>query len=545
MKIVNKLSLFVFFLLSILVANTLTGLFQLGLIGRELKNVTETDVELIQVASQIRQRQLEKMILFERFSRIVEELSFEELSPARRQHLLDHAGLIHRGLNDLAQAGGQQILKGQQLLFEMKPSLSARDTSLARQVKEIVDQIEQAHIQYDRIIERMFAPLQGGDVELSIGMLHRVQAQERALSKKLERLIILIETLIHDSFYRAVYQEKKAEWILWLSVLMTAILSLLVVVLLMKGITSPLNALGIAARQIGEGRLSIHLNEHKRDEFGEVSGAFNQMSRRLVEAKQALEKTNQELADNLLVTQNQKLDLEKVNRELDHFAHTVSHDLRSPLMGIMGYGSILESQYLVNLDERGQKCVRRIRQGVERLNRMIDDLLALTRLSRIKNPYEPVDLQLVFQEVLERLEFRIKEHQVEIVMSRALPTVICDRIKITEAFLNLMSNAVKFSSKRPDGKPRIEIGYEKVNDAHQFWIRDNGVGIAKEDQSKVFEIFQRVGRTEEFEGTGAGLSIVKKVVDDHGGKIWIESQEGAGATFYFVIPSQILTASCV
>lgn len=540
MKITNQISYFVLFLLAILTLNTAIGLVELASVGRELKSVTETDVALMHGVSNIRRFQLEKMILFERFSRIAEELSYDEVSVARRQHLLDHVAMIQSGFDDLAQQGGRQILEAQELLSRWETPQDLSVMAISNQVRNFVDQIEQAHIQYDKVMESIFVPLLKDNTELTISELHRIQAQERLLSKKLDRLVFLIEKLIHGSFYRAVYKEKKAEWILWLSVFVTVLLSLLVVLILVKNITRPLEALGKAARDIGEGHLFVRLAEHQRDEFGDLSRAFNIMSQRLGTAKQELERKNLELSDSLLLTEKQKNDLEKVNTELDNFAHTVSHDLRSPLMGIMGYASILDSKYKDAMDERGQKCVQRIRHGVDRINQMIDDLLALTRLSRIQNPYESVDIQLVLQEVLERLEYKIKEYDVHVQILQVLPTIICDRIKITEAFLNLMSNAVKFSSKRPDGKPRIEIGYEKVYEGHQFYVKDNGIGISPDDQPKVFEIFQRVGKIEEFEGSGAGLSIVKRVVDDHGGRIWIESDLGAGAAFYFIIPSQVL-----
>lgn len=539
MKIADKISLFITFLLGILVINTVIGLSRLALIGRELKTVTEQDVPLIRMASLIRQNQLGKMILFERLARIVEELNFEEVSPARKQHLLDHVNIIRRGFYDLAQKGAREIIKSREIPDRFSPG--AAESSAAIQVKGIVHQIEQAHIQYDAMMEKIFVQLQHDGGDLSIPALNRVQAKERALSKELERLIVLIEQFIQSSLFQAAYHEKKAEWVLWMSVLFTVLLSLAVAVLLGRGITRPLRALASAARQIGEGRFFVRLEGHKRDEFGEVSGAFNTMSEKLAEARLELEKKNQDLADNLLLVRQQKKDLEKVNKELDNFAHTVSHDLRSPLMGIMGYGSILDSQYSGGLDERGQRCVQRIRQGVGRMDRMIDDLLELTRLSRVRNPYEPVDIQALSEDVLDRLEYRIREAGVEIVFGGPLPTIICDRIKLAEVFLNLVGNAVKFSSKRPDGKPRVEIGYERTPEGHRFYVKDNGVGIAKEDQPKVFGMFQRVGNTGEFEGSGAGLSIVKTVIDDHGGRIWIESEPGAGATFYFVVPDQIFS----
>jgi signal transduction histidine kinase len=539
MKIADKISLFIVLLLAILVVNTVTGLSRLALIGVELKTVTRQDLPMIRLASLIRQNQLGKTVLFERLARVVEELNFDEVSPARKQHLLDHARVIRQGFNDLAQAGAREIIKGREIADGLAREHSGGAADV--QVRNVIRQIEEAHIQYDAMMEKIFVQFQQEGMDLSIPVLNRVQSQERTLSKKLERLIALMEQFVQDSLSKAAYHEKKAEWMLWMSVWFTVLSSMAVTVLLGRGITRRLRDLAAAARQIGEGRFFVRLDARQPDEFGEVSGAFNTMSEKLAEAKLELEKKNRDLADNLRLTSQQKKDLEKVNQELDNFAHTVSHDLRSPLMGIMGYGSVLESQYSGGLDDRGQRCIQRIRQGTDRMNRMIDDLLELTRLSRVRNPYEPSDIQAIFNDVLERLEYRIKEAGAEIVLKGPLPTIICDRIKLAEVFLNLVGNAVKFSSKRPDGRPRVEAGYERTPEGHRFYVKDNGVGVAKEDQPKIFEMFQRAGNTQEFEGSGAGLSIVKTVIDAHGGRIWIESEPGAGAVFYFIIPDQILS----
>jgi len=240
--------------------------------------------------------------------------------------------------------------------------------------------------------------------------------------------------------------------------------------------------------------------------------------------------------------------LEKVNLELDSFVYTASHDLRAPLRGINSFSKFIEEDYADRLDDEGRDYLKRIRNGVGRMTRLIDDLLALSRISRQKNPYEEAKVEEIIQAVKERLEFDIEHSCVELIIQKGLPVIRCDRVKITEVFLNLLNNAIKFSQKKNAaplnvggglGAPKVEVGYAEKNGDYQFSVKDNGIGIDPKHHERIFGIFQRLHTREEYEGTGAGLSIVKRVIDDHQGRIWIESTPGKGSAFYFTIPKKI------
>jgi PAS domain S-box-containing protein len=247
--------------------------------------------------------------------------------------------------------------------------------------------------------------------------------------------------------------------------------------------------------------------------------------------------TDRKQAEQELV--RQKAILEKVNLELDSFVYTASHDLRAPLRGISSFASFLEEDYLDRLDETGKGYLTEIRKGTNLMSDLIDDLLTLSRISRIHNPYEDVDINDLIKKVNERLHYEIEETDTELIIASNMPTIRCDRIKMAEVFANLLSNAIKFSSKNPQKKPYVEMGYSETTEEHQFYIKDNGIGIAPEFHKKVFGIFKRLHTYAEFEGTGAGLSIVERIIKDHQGKIWIESQLAKGATFYFTIPRNL------
>ena len=312
-----------------------------------------------------------------------------------------------------------------------------------------------------------------------------------------------------------------------LSMISSALLVMVVImaVAIAHSVAGPIKELTKISSIITEGNLSSRASINTNDEIGELARSFNQMTDSLVEAKARVEE--------------QKKLLEKANKELDSFVYTASHDLRAPLRGIASFAGFLDEDYKDKLDKEGQDHLKEIRDGTKRMNELIEDLLKLSRISRIKNPYEDVDISELINSVIKRIEFDVKEKKVDLKIQDKLPVVKCDRIKIAEVFLNLVNNAIKFSSKNNKKSPKVEVGYMEEDKFHKFYVKDNGIGIDPKHHQQVFDIFKRLHTADEYEGTGAGLSIVKKVIDDHGGNIWIESELGKGATFYFTIPKDL------
>jgi light-regulated signal transduction histidine kinase (bacteriophytochrome) len=185
------------------------------------------------------------------------------------------------------------------------------------------------------------------------------------------------------------------------------------------------------------------------------------------------------------------------------------------------------------LNEEGRHYLERVRANTERMKRLIEDLLELSRLKKKGSVIEEIPAGDLISEARMRLEYAIKQKNAEIIVQDNLPRVFCDRVRLTEVFLNLISNAIKFNDKP---KPVIEIGYSDKGDLYEFYVKDNGTGIEKEYFKKIFEIFQRLGRREDAEGTGAGLTIAKKIVHIHRGNIRVDSKLKEGSVFYFTIP---------
>ncbi|MBF0522523.1 MAG: HAMP domain-containing protein [Candidatus Omnitrophica bacterium] len=537
MRIANKLSLLIAFFWAVLAINTFVAMREIHAIARELKEVAHNDIQLNEIVTSITQNQLEKTILVERILSISEEMGFENVPPARREHLVHYTQLIRDGVDDFTKKGALEILRGKEIIAQNM--LKAKQPEIKvkwQQAKGRLEKIEQAHILYDSQVMEISQQIIDGKYELSLEDMRRIQNGHKRLSEQLKAFLAEVQGFVRDSMSRAALYENIAQRILGIALFVSIFFGILLALSIIYRISVPLGNLTQAANQIARGNYKISLKDTAHDETGEVTRAFQLMSQRILEATSELEKKNSALSTSLDITERQKRDLEKVNKELDRFAHTVSHDIRAPLTGIVGYVRYLEDHGLEVLDEKGRRSIQGIKRGANRLSSMIRDLLELTRISRIKNPYEEASVEEILKDVLERLEFKIKESRVEIICPVNLPRILCDRIKIGEVFLNLISNAVKFSAKAPGGKPLVEISYIEQKDAHEFCVKDNGIGIAPDYHDAIFEIFRRVETSQDYEGTGVGLSIVKSVIDDHGGKIWVESSPGQGAAFHFIIP---------
>ncbi len=225
--------------------------------------------------------------------------------------------------------------------------------------------------------------------------------------------------------------------------------------------------------------------------------------------------------------------LEQKVREMDDFVHVVSHDLKEPLRSIEAFSGFLLEDYAPLLDEQGRRYLGFLKTSAVRMKELIHDLLTLASLSRKGPALRRVDLNALVVRVQEDLAFAIREKGAEIRFSSPLPTLVCDPTRVGEVFKNLLSNAIKFNTSTP---PRIDIGVHDEGPQYVFSVKDNGIGIDPRYTERVFGLFERLHPQGEFEGTGAGLAICKKMIEGSGGKIWVESEPGEGSTFFFTLP---------
>jgi PAS domain S-box-containing protein len=224
-------------------------------------------------------------------------------------------------------------------------------------------------------------------------------------------------------------------------------------------------------------------------------------------------------------------DLEAKNAELERFTYTVSHDLKSPLVTIAGFLGFLEDDIRKGESERIRRTILRIHEAALKMHRLLDELLELSRVGRLANPSAEVSLSELAEEAVELTQGQLVARQVEVQVEAGLPVVFVDRVRMVEVLQNLIVNATKFMGGQ--AHPLIEIGAQTIHGQTTFFVRDNGVGIAPEYHKKVFGLFDKLDPGSE--GTGIGLALVKRIVEVHGGTIWIESELGKGATFFFTL----------
>ena len=225
--------------------------------------------------------------------------------------------------------------------------------------------------------------------------------------------------------------------------------------------------------------------------------------------------------------------LEESNERLEQFAYAASHDLQEPLRMVSSYLQLLERRYTDDLDEEAEEFIDFAVDGAERMREMIEALLAYSRVETRGDPFEPVDLDTVLADVLADLQLPIDETNAEII-SDDLPMVAGDASQLRQVFQNLLENALEYSGEEP---PQVHVAAERKGDEWLLAVEDNGIGIDPADADRVFEVFQRLHSRDEHEGTGIGLALCERIVERHGGDIWVESEPGKGATFSFTLPA--------
>jgi PAS domain S-box-containing protein len=269
--------------------------------------------------------------------------------------------------------------------------------------------------------------------------------------------------------------------------------------------------------------------------------AHDDLESRVLERTSELTKINRVLelevaerrrAEILLAQRSQEL--ARSNAELEAFAYIASHDLQEPLRMVGSYVLLLDRHYSGLFDAKGIEYVRYAVDGVKRMQMLIDDLLAYSRVGRPSEEFTPTDTAAPARQAIANLQDIIDESGARITFG-PLPKVPADGTELLQLFQNLISNAVKFRGKEA---PEIHIGAERVEGGWQFAVRDNGIGIGRHDFDRIFLIFQRLHSRQRYPGTGIGLAICRKIVDRHHGKIWVESEPGRGSTFFFTLPDR-------
>jgi signal transduction histidine kinase len=269
----------------------------------------------------------------------------------------------------------------------------------------------------------------------------------------------------------------------------------------------------------------------ERGELATLIGAFNEMLEQIQQRDAALQKAQEELENRV---QERTAQLAAANKELEAFSYSVSHDLRAPLRHIDGFSSVLAQKYGPTLDSTAQQYLGRIREGAKHMGHLIDDLLNMARIGRQPAVMKPTDTRPLVNNAIDALKPEYEGRHIDWRI-RPLPTVECDPGLMKIVFTNLLSNAVKYTRRKETAT--IEVGQFIEGGSPVIYVRDNGAGFEQTYADKLFGVFQRLHRAEDFEGTGVGLATVRRIIDKHGGRIWAQGKVDDGATFFFTLKS--------
>lgn len=318
--------------------------------------------------------------------------------------------------------------------------------------------------------------------------------------------------------------ETATSFLHWISIIGGVLIAVGIFIawLMSRNITRPLNKLTEAASAIAGGNYSSLVEVNRNDELGKLARTFNIMAVQVRNAQQDMEKK--------IIERTAQLEI--VNKELESFSYSVSHDLRTPLRAVNGYAQMLSEDYSPILDEEAKRLIDNIKNNTTKMGMLIDGLLAFSRLGHKKTQKSNIDMNELTKEVLINMNKSIA-HNAEIRIGK-LYSAKANYSLVYQVMVNLISNAIKYSSKK--AHPLIEIFSEEKNGEIIFSVKDNGAGFDMRFVNKLFGVFQRLHKSKDFEGTGIGLAIVHRIISKHGGKVWAEAELGEGATFNFTLP---------
>ncbi len=310
--------------------------------------------------------------------------------------------------------------------------------------------------------------------------------------------------------------------------------------LLGRKLAAPIVKLTVGSERIAEGDLNYRVAVQNNDEVGGLANSFNKMTESLQKTitDRDQEIANRKKAENTLEVLNKDLQstvqqLSQANRELKEFAYVVAHDLKAPIRAIGSLAGMISIDCRDILNEQSKQQLDMLVKRTERMNEFINGILKYATLGQVAVQKEKVDINDLVRTAIEQVG--APKENIEITVQNELPVVIGPRIHITQIFQNLIDNAVKYIDK-PKGK--IRIGCVEKNDFWEFSVEDNGPGIEEKYFDKIFQIFQTLTRRDKVESTGIGLSLVRKIVELYGGKVWVESKIGEGSIFFFTLSKQ-------
>jgi len=503
MTIKARLSTLVLILLSLLVIGTLFTLREINQVGKEFYQISNDEIPFAQSLAKLNSLFLGQTINFERVMR------FSAASePGDKNSLIP------------SKEAKSEFDKYQQNLFlllnQLEQSASISQSIDSETLIASISDIRTALESYDKRARLVFKYFDSREM---------LAAEMEALTIAVEELEIKqgLSSLIHQVNQRVDFASRRVATIhnhaLFRSLLMTiagTLVGLILASLIAGSITRPIGIAMNAADRIAEGESNLDIQSAQVGELGKLINTMNNLALSVSDSKQELKQQAEELANS--------------NAELEQFAYIASHDLQEPLRMVSSYTQLLSRRYSGKLDQRADEFIGFAVDGVSRMQQLINDLLKFSRVGRDHSNFKMFPLNDSLEDALKNLEVKISETNSILRTPDTLPEVFGNRGQITQLFQNLIANGIKFSEQKV---PEIDVSVKKVEDKLLISVTDNGIGIDSSNLEKIFDVFHRLHSKEEYQGTGIGLAICKKIVEHHGGFIDVESDGKNGSKFTF------------
>lgn len=515
MKIRTRLLSLVLVLFLFLVLGLGLSLWQLGEIGEEIEKIASEQIPLNQIVSKIATSQLEQAANFEKVLRF--GLQMERGDASSRIPLQEAVAEFRRwGLAIERALRWFDILITGKGLQGGRRRLERREFASAQAQ---LQRIKEAFGDYQRRRAVIFDFLDKDNFKEAKLETLAITAEEENLRRALQSLLHEIENGVQTSVLAAKQLQEFALKRVVIILFLALCIGITMALLITRSITVPLAAAFDVASEVARDNLDINVpDEQCRGEIGLLLGAMRNMLDAIRKSEKVLEARAAALV--------------RSNSELEQFAYIASHDLQEPLRTIANCAELLLKRHRDKLDDDAQMLLNYSVDGVNRMTNLINDLLAYSRVGKQDKEFGQVDLGEIVNHTLANLQGAITETGTKIFVG-PLPVVFGDKLRLTQLFQNLIGNAIKFRGHRI---VEIAIGSDQIEAKHRIFVRDNGIGLAPRFGERIFQIFQRLHSPKEYSGTGIGLAICKKIVEQHNGTIWVESIEGEGSTFYFTLP---------
>ncbi|MFY7067226.1 sensor histidine kinase [Nocardiopsis changdeensis] len=411
-----------------------------------------------------------------------------------------------------------KITEERALLRELADSRREEDPVLASNIDAL---LRAGEIWTDEFAEPTLEQVGNGQ-EPSPDDLRRGRVLYLELTRSSEAALRNLQNEIEEARSGLTLATQQVVALLVLVGLVVVFLSVFLWVMLQQWVLRPLEELAGHMRQVSEGYYAHRISLHGPPEIVRLGRDVDAMRERIVQDLDEVASARRKLQEQSALLEHQAEELRRSNLELEQFAYVASHDLQEPLRKVASFCQLLQRRYHGQLDERADSYIDFAVEGAKRMQTLINDLLAFSRVGRTKN-FAAVDLDAALDDALSSLSTRLEETGAEVVWD-GLPTVQGDRTLLTQVFFNLVGNAVKF---RGEEDPRVRIGVERRGDEWIFCCQDNGIGIEPQYAERIFVIFQRLHTREKYTGTGIGLAMCKKIVEFHGGRIWLDTSHGS------------------